>query len=309
VPIGYPIANTQLAVMNEHGSRLPVGALGELVLYGDGVAHGYLNRPDLTAEHFGTTDEGVRYYRTGDMVRLRRDGAVDFVGRRDGQIKLRGFRIELGEIEQALLTHPAISSATVVLTGHGEARQLVAYWVGSEELSTADLRAYLRPHLPDYMLPALSMRLDVLPLTPNGKIDRAALPTPNMLYSDSAAIQPVTTESEKRLLPLWESILGREDMGANAHFFEVGGHSLLATRVVARVREQWGLDIPLALLFQHPVLSDFAAALDGFTATTATMPDLRAESDDSSEDADLQAQLDALSPEELAALLADMEQS
>jgi amino acid adenylation domain-containing protein len=308
VPIGYPVANTQLAVVDAHDSRVPVDALGELVLYGDGIAHGYLNRPELTEQKFGMTADGVRYYRTGDVVRLRRDGALDFVGRRDGQIKLRGFRIEVGEIEHALLSHSAITAATVMVHGEGEARQLVAYWVGSDELTATELRTYLRERLPEYMLPAFYMRLAAVPINPNGKIDRRALPAPTLSADMAEHLQPATTETEHRLVAIWQSVLDQETIGANAHFFEIGGHSLLAIRVVTRVREQWGMDIPLALLFQHPVLADFAAALDRSTPTSGTaMPELRAESNTAPDDADLHAQLDALSPEELAALLAEME--
>lgn len=309
VPIGYPIANGQVDVVDSHHNRVPIGALGELVVSGDGIARGYLNRSELTDQKFGITDEGMRFYRTGDMVRMRRDGALDFIGRRDGQIKLRGFRIEVGEIEHALLSHPSITAATVVVHGEGEERQLVAYWVGEDVLSAGDLRSYLRQRLPEYMLPAFYMRLELLPLNPNGKIDRRALPAPLLSADGGTDVQPPTTASEIQLVAIWQSVLGQEAIGANAHFFEIGGHSLLATRVLARVREQWGTDIPLALLFQHPVLADFAAALDRSAPTVnARLPELRAAEESVSDDSALQAQLDALSPDELAALLAEMEQ-
>lgn len=309
VPIGYPIANTQVDVRDSHHNRVPIGALGELVLSGDGIAQGYLNRPELTDQKFGITDEGVRFYRTGDMVRMRRDGALDFIGRRDGQIKLRGFRIEMGEIEHALLSHPVITATTVVVHGEGEGRQLVAYWVGDEALSAGDLRTYLRQRLPEYMLPSFYMRLEALPLNPNGKIDRRALPAPLLSVDSGAEFQAPTTESERGLVAIWQSVLGQGTIGANAHFFEIGGHSLLATRVLARVREQWGVEVPLALLFQHPVLADFAAALDhSITPVNPQLPELRAADEDLSDESTLQAQLDALSPDDLAALLAEMEQ-
>jgi amino acid adenylation domain-containing protein len=264
IPIGRPIQNVRVYVVDEQGQRVPVGVAGELLLGGVGLARGYLGRPDLTAEKFvpdSFGDEpGARLYRTGDRVRFAPNGALEFLGRRDGQVKLRGYRIELGEVEAALARYPGVGGAVVVVRGEA----LVAYVLAPEDGPAAvELRAYLREQLPDYMVPASYVRLDQWPLTPNGKIDRGALPAPG----DDARIRgkgflAPRTPTEELLAGIWGQLLNRHDVSARDNFFELGGHSLLAVQVMGRLREVFAVDPPLRLLFETPVLADLANRID-----------------------------------------------
>jgi amino acid adenylation domain-containing protein/non-ribosomal peptide synthase protein (TIGR01720 family)/FkbM family methyltransferase len=267
VPIGRPIGNTRVYVLDERLSPVPVGVEGELYAGGEGLARGYVNRPDLTAERFVPAPfgpAGERLYRTGDRVRLGADGTLEFRGRVDRQIKLRGFRIELGEIEAALVASPGVSEAVVTVDGSRSAgnpgdRRLVAYVVGDVEV--AELRRSLRERLPDFMVPAAFVKLAALPLTANGKVDRKALPAPDQPGGEEAAAAP-RTPVEEILAGIWIEILGLERVGADSDFFDLGGHSLLATQVMSRLRETFGVEMPLRELFENPVLANLAMRVE-----------------------------------------------
>jgi amino acid adenylation domain-containing protein len=276
VPIGKPLANGTLYVLAAGLTRQPVGVPGELYLGGDGVAHGYHARPELTAERFVPDPfggrPGERLYKTGDLVRQRPDGAVEFLGRLDGQVKIRGFRIEPGEIEAALLALPGVREAAVAVRedgGPGE-RRLVAYVAG--EVSGEAARAALRERLPEYMVPSAFVMLDALPLTPNGKVDRKALPSPDAPAATAEAHVAPRTPVEEVVAGIWAELLGLERVGVDADFFELGGHSLLATRVTSRLREAFGVELPLHDVFEAPRLADLAARVEAARKSGAVAP-------------------------------------
>ncbi|MFM2051975.1 MAG: non-ribosomal peptide synthetase, partial [Pseudomonadota bacterium] len=263
-PIGQPMANTRLYVVDEAFQVLPPGVPGELCIAGVGLARGYLNRPELTDEKFITAEvlgRTERLYRTGDLVRWDRTGQLHYLGRIDQQVKLRGFRIELGEIESALTAHAAVSAATVMLRERGGLKSLAGYVVLRAAVDAESLKAWLQTRLPDYMVPATLTVLDALPMTPNGKVDRKALPEPVLAPSSGRALRGPT---EELLGALWAEMLGLADaaLSAESHFFALGGHSLLAARTAARIRARLGVDCPLRALFEQPVLADLAAWLD-----------------------------------------------
>ena len=270
VPIGRPLANTRLYVLNTGMVPTPLGAPGELYIAGDSLAREYLNRPDLTAEKFVpdpfSDEAGARLYRTGDLVRYLPDGEIEYLGRIDHQVKIRGFRIELGEIEAALAQHPHVRAAVVAARAEaGGGKRLVGYVVpdGSQSLAAPALRAHLKERLPEYMIPSAFVVLDALPLTPNGKVDRKALPEPDasaITRSDSY-VAP-RTPSEELLCGLFSQVLGVELVGAEDNFFELGGHSLLATQLVSRVREAFGVELPLRELFEGPTPSALAGKVE-----------------------------------------------
>ncbi|MEW2624087.1 amino acid adenylation domain-containing protein [Streptomyces sp. NPDC048106] len=262
VPIGRPIWNTRLYVLDPDHNPVPVGAVGELYLAGAGLARGYLGRPALTAERFlpdPFRSDGGRMYRTGDLVRWCPDGTVEYLGRADDQVKIRGFRIELGEIEAQLALQPQVRQAAVAVRGEA----LAGYLVPAEGAAPdpAELRAALAEALPEYMVPATLTVLDELPLTPNGKLDRRALPEPERSERRTEYVEP-RTETEELVAEVWAEVLGAARIGRNAHFFESGGHSLKATRVVARLRNALGVELPLHTLFDHPTVEAFAAAVE-----------------------------------------------
>ncbi|MGC2781044.1 MAG: amino acid adenylation domain-containing protein, partial [Bradyrhizobium sp.] len=265
VPIGRPISNTQLHVLDGHGELVPVGVAGELYIGGAGLARGYHGRADLTAERFVPSPfgDGARLYRTGDLARWRADGELEYLGRLDHQVKIRGFRIELGEIEAALAEHAGVSQAVVVAQedGSGDTR-LVAYVVGKEkQFDAAELSTYLKRRLPDYMVPATSafVVLDQLPLSPNGKLDRNALPQPQRTRQLAGESAP-RTAAEEILAKLWSDLLGIRSVGIHDDFFDLGGHSLLAMRLIAQVRKTLGVDLPVRLLFEEqPTIAVMAA--------------------------------------------------
>ena len=261
VPIGRPIANTQVYVLDRHLQPVPVGVYGELYIGGDGVARGYLNRPELTAEKFvadpfDATGAG-RLYRTGDLVRWLPDGNLEFVGRIDNQVKVRGFRIELGEIEAVLNQQPQVREAVVVVREDvpGDKR-LVAYVVaeGGEVELIERLREQLRASLPDYMMPSAFVTLEGLPLTPNGKVDRKALPAPERESQVSTAYAAPGSELEQQLVAVWQEVLGAEKVGVDDNFFDLGGNSLLVTRVHARIKPLFEREVRVVDLFQYPTI-------------------------------------------------------
>ncbi|MGA4149791.1 amino acid adenylation domain-containing protein, partial [Ralstonia nicotianae] len=266
VPIGRPIANTQMYVLDGHRQPVPLGVTGEIYIGGGGVARGYLNRPELTAERFVVNPfngEGrERMYRTGDLGRWLPDGSLEYQGRADAQVKLRGFRIELGEIEARLLQCAGVSEAVVAVREDvpGEQR-LVAYYVSGEAIEAQTLREQLQASLPEYMVPAAYVRLERLPLTPNGKLDRKELPAPEGQAYASTAYEAPQGEVEQTLAGIWQTLLGVERVGRHDDFFALGGHSLQAVRLVAQVRTQLGAELGLTELFAQPSLSAVAQAI------------------------------------------------
>ncbi|WP_082339713.1 non-ribosomal peptide synthetase, partial [Pseudomonas sp. Pf153] len=256
VPIGRPIGNTRVYVLDAHLQPVPTGVTGELYIGGLGVALGYLNRPELTAEKFlddpFSAAPAAKMYRTGDLVRWLASGQLECLGRNDDQVKIRGFRIELGEIEHRLLGCEGIKEAVVVARQEAQASmRLVAYFtVHDETLDSAALRSYLQARLPDYMVPSAWVRLDAMPLNNNGKVDRRALPDPTWEASPSQAYQAPANALEASVAGLWAEVLQLERVGRHDNFFELGGHSLLAVRLVNLMRSE-DLDISLAELFQH----------------------------------------------------------
>ncbi|HEX6903704.1 MAG TPA: amino acid adenylation domain-containing protein [Thermoanaerobaculia bacterium] len=266
LPIGGPIRNMEAYVFAHQGGPAPMGVPGELLVGGVGLARGYHGRPDLTAERFVphpfASSPGERLYRTGDLVRFRADGCLDYLGRIDRQVKVRGFRVELGEIEAVLESHPAVERAVVLASPDS---QSLAAWVVSRDpaATPAGWRAFLRDRLPDYMVPAGFVILESLPLTPSGKVDRRALaavqPRPAAATGDRIAPR---TPSEEILAGIWEGILGAEGIGAHDNFFDLGGHSLLATRMMSRVLEAFGVELPLRALFEAPTVAGLAARIE-----------------------------------------------
>jgi amino acid adenylation domain-containing protein len=264
--IGRPLENVRVYVLDAAGRPAPAGVPGELYVGGVGVARGYLGRPGLTAERFvpDPFDEtGARLYRTGDRVRWREESAVlEFLGRVDAQVKVRGFRIEPGEIEGALRRSEGVADCVVVAREDvsGE-RRLVAYVVGGAEAEAEALRHRLRQSLPEYMVPSAFVFLDALPLTPNGKLDRRALPAPDFAPAEERYVAP-RTPAEEVLAGIWAEALRLERVGVTESFFELGGHSLLATRVVSRVREVFGVELPLRALFEGPTVAELAGRVE-----------------------------------------------
>ncbi|MGM1050723.1 MAG: non-ribosomal peptide synthetase, partial [Bacillota bacterium] len=253
VPIGKPISNTLLYVLNKNGNSQPIGIPGELCISGAGVARGYLNRPELAAEKFVPNPfiQGERMYRTGDLARWLPDGNIEFMGRIDDQVKIRGFRIELGEIESRVLELESIKEAVVTAREDESGdKYLCAYIVSEEEIPTSRLRSLLSENLPDYMIPSYLVRLERLPLTPNGKVDRKALPE----SEDGASTEYVAPRNatEEVLTRIWSEVLGREEVGIYDNFFELGGHSLKGTMLVSRIHKKLNVEIPLKELFKVP---------------------------------------------------------
>ena len=273
VPIGSPLANYGVYVLDGGFDFAPIGTLGELCIAGAGLARGYLNRPGLTAERFVADPfgpPGSRMYRTGDLVRWRADGQLEFLGRLDHQVKVRGFRVELGEVETALLAQNGVREAVVIAREDEPGdKRLVAYVTGGPDMVLAALRAALRARLPDFMVPSAIVVLDALPLNANGKVDRRALPAPDQRPEDMAYVEP-TTPTEVRLAAIWRDVLKLDRIGADDDFFELGGHSLLATRVIAQIREQFQIEAPLRILFEAPTLRRLALRLDLAQAANAS---------------------------------------
>ena len=276
IPIGRPIANTQIYVLDPHHQPVPVGVPGEVFIGGVGVARGYLNRPELTAERF--VDDpysagGVhRLYKTGDRARYRSDGNLEFLGRLDDQVKIRGFRVELGEIEAVLGQHPSVSLAAVVAEHDGQhGSRLVAHVVdrSGHEFRPAILRDFLKERLPDFMVPSVFIALTSMPLTPTGKIDRRALPAPDQARPklEEAFVAP-RTPVERALGGIWCDLLGMDQVGLHDNFFDLGGHSLLATRVIARMRGAFGVEVGLHRFFDaEPTIARMAEEVESLRRT------------------------------------------
>ncbi len=281
IPIGRPIANTQIYVLDANLQPAAVGVPGEIFVGGRGLARGYLARPELTAEKFvpDPFNRGARLFRTGDVGRYLPDGNIEYRGRRDHQVKVRGFRIELGEIEAALTAQPQVREAVAVTSDdlHGDKR-LVAYVVTDGEIAIADLRAYLRAKLPDYMIPGAFVMLDVLPLTPSGKLDRLALPSPDHAAPANDFVAPETI-TEMMVAKIWEQELGLERVGRNDDFFALGGHSLLLTRIGWQIRKAFDLELPLRTLFEASTVGELAGKIEVLTRNGNASESLRPHED------------------------------
>jgi amino acid adenylation domain-containing protein len=271
VPIGRPIANTQVYILDSHLQPVPVGVPGELYIGGDGLARGYLNEPQLTAEKFLSNrfsgELGARLYKTGDLGRYLSNGSIEFLGRMDHQVKLRGYRIELGEIENVLVQHPGVRDSVVVAREDTPGnKRLVAYLAPRKERAPTiwELRSYLAEKLPGYMVPAVYVMLDALPSLPNGKVDRQALPPlgDNEPEANAAFVEP-RTEVEKLVAQIWLEVLHVERIGVHDNFFDLGGHSLLAIQVISRTREIFPNGISLRSLFGAPTVAGLAATIEG----------------------------------------------
>ncbi|MCG8317534.1 MAG: amino acid adenylation domain-containing protein [Pseudomonadales bacterium] len=278
--IGRPIANTHAYLLNKHGALVPPGIAGELYLSGTGVTRGYRNRDDLTAEkylanNFETDAKYQRMYRTGDLARYYPNGNLEYLGRIDHQVKVRGFRIELGEIETAINSLDTVQESLVIAredaAGH---KALVAYLVTAlpRDEVVAPARAAIKADLPDYMMPAVFITLDALPLTPNGKVDRAALPAPAVDALMGEQYVAPRNESEEKMAAIWQSILGLEKVGVKSDFFELGGHSLLATQCMSRIRDVFGVDLPVKALFTASTIEDLCQRLESGEALSSLAP-------------------------------------
>ncbi|KAG0225956.1 hypothetical protein BGX31_007457 [Mortierella sp. GBA43] len=276
VPIGRPLANKRLYILDKHRNPVPFGVVGELFIGGTGVARGYLNRPELTTERFFpdpfAEDPNARMYKSGDLVRYLPDGNIVFLGRNDHQVKIRGFRVELGEIEARLNDHPSVVETVVVAVGE-EDKRLVAYVLtkcDGEHLESVEggnaqiamkLRSHLVARLPEYMIPAAFVNMDAFPLNANGKLDRRSLPAPRDVDFARQAYEPPQTRIESSLSIIWEDVLNTSNIGRHDDFFAIGGHSLLVLKVVARVRSMLGFDMSIRTIFEAPTIAMLAPRL------------------------------------------------
>jgi amino acid adenylation domain-containing protein len=270
IPIGRPIANTQIYLLDAHLQPVPIGVVGELYIGGDGLAREYLNRPELTAERFicnpFSNKPETRLYKTGDLARYLPDGNIEFLGRIDNQVKIRGFRIELGEIEAAINQNPAVRETVVIVREDipGD-KHLVAYIVPSQKQAPAsiNLRQFLKEKLPEYMVPSAYVMLESLPLTPNEKVDRRGLPAVDTLSFDIKEDYVAPRDRvEKALAEIWAKVLGKEQVGIHDNFFELGGHSLLATQLTSRIRDAFQIELSVRNLFESPTVASLARHIE-----------------------------------------------
>jgi acyl-coenzyme A synthetase/AMP-(fatty) acid ligase/acyl carrier protein len=269
IPIGKPIGNTQVYILDSYLNPVPMGVTGEIYIGGDGLARGYLNRPELTAERFiyhsfdGQVEQ--RLYKTGDLARYLADGNIEFLGRIDDQVKIGGYRIELGEIETVLRSHPGVRQCAVtVREDRPDDKRLIGYVVmqPDAQLKIDDLRGFLKQKLPAYMIPSVLVQLDELPLLPNRKVHRKALPAPDGSRPElDNSYVPPRTSIEQTLVDIWREILRLEKVGIHDNFFDLGGHSLLATKIISRVRDALKIDLPLRTLFETPTIQGLAQNL------------------------------------------------
>jgi amino acid adenylation domain-containing protein len=267
ITIGRPIANTQIYILDEHLQPLPVGVPGELHIGGVGLAKGYLNRPELTNQKFIPHPFNPQkfIYKTGDLACYLANGEIEYLGRIDHQVKIRGFRIELGEIEAVLNQHPKIKEVVVIVReDRPEDKRLVAYYIPqSVDISGLEIKNFIKPQLPDYMIPSAFVVVDNFPLTPNGKIDRRALPAPDLSARDlNVNYLPPRTPMEEIIANIWSKILGVEQIGVNNNFFELGGHSLLATQLISRIRQDLQIELPLQKIFEFPTIAELATEIE-----------------------------------------------
>jgi amino acid adenylation domain-containing protein len=281
VPIGAPVANTQLHVVDEQGQPCAIGVPGELWIGGTQVARGYINRPELTAAAFVadpfSKQPNARAYKTGDLVRWRADGNIEFLGRIDHQIKLRGFRIELGEIESHLTQLDKVKQSVVLLREDTPGlKQLVAYVECADPIAfDQDMaRKALDTQLPDYMVPTAFVALEVFPLTPNGKLDRKALPAPESQTIETEYLAP-RNDTEEQLAAMWTELLGIDKVGINDDFFALGGHSLVAMQVVSRIMQSMGVQLPLETMFEAPTIASLAESVNKSGDSESAIPEIK----------------------------------
>ncbi|MFG6106070.1 amino acid adenylation domain-containing protein [Leptothoe sp. EHU-05/26/07-4] len=285
VSIGTAIANTQTYILDRHRQPVPIGVPGELHIGGAGLARGYLNRPNLTAAKFipnpffnsefkTQNSKEERLYKTGDLARYLPDGHIEFIGRIDNQVKIRGFRIELGEIEATFAQYPKVQEVVVVAREDSPGdKRLVAYVVAEEEVTSSDLRSFLKSKLPDYMVPSAFVFLEKIPLTPNGKRDRQALPAPDADdISDRSDFIPPRNSAELQLAQIWSEVINISAVGVTDNFFDLGGHSLLAVRLMARIEQQLGIHLPLTTLFTEPTIESQATLLNSYNDVRSSSP-------------------------------------
>jgi acyl carrier protein len=302
VPIGRPIANAQVYLLDRHQKPVPVGVPGELYIGGAGLSRGYFNRPDLTAEKFlpnpFSEEASARLYKTGDLAHYLADGNIECLGRIDHQVKIRGFRIELGEIETVLGQHSAVRQAIVLAREDTPGdKRLVAYVVPDVEQvpTVSKLRNILNEKLPEYMVPSVFVFLDALPLTPNGKVDRRALPAPDQSRPEQVnSFVPPSTPVEKTIADIWTQVLKVDKVGNHDNFFDLGGHSLLATQVISRMRHALQIELPLRAIFEAPTVAGLAVKITEARAKEVVPGGM----------ADLLADLESISEEEARHLLA-----
>jgi len=266
VPIGQPVANKKVYILNKDRQPVPLGAVGELYIGGVGITRGYINQPELTTRVFlpdpFAGDKDARMHKTGDMGRYLPDGTIVYLGRNDQQVKIRGFRIELGEIEARLVDHPLVHAATVVVMGDGSGKQFVAYIIAKHEDQLAHtLQSHLTSCLPDYMVPAAFVRLDDFPLTTNGKIDRLRLPPPDSGAMAHQCYEAPQGDTETALMTIWMELLNMDKIGRHDNFFMLGGHSLLAVRMIHQIQALMGFKIALGTLFIAPTIAELAPRL------------------------------------------------
>ena len=314
--LGTPILNARVFVFDDSMNPAPVGARGELYIGGGGLARAYWNQPALTAERFVpdplSGETGARLYRTGDIVRWRPDGNLDFLGRADQQVKIRGYRVELSEIESVLIGCPGVREAAVIAREDEPGnRSLVAYIVrdrqsSAEPLTAAELKARVREKLPEYMVPSAIVEMEAIPVTAHGKLDRRALPRPERVCEDEY-VEP-RTETEKKLAQLWAEVLKAGNVGLHDNFFDLGGHSLLAMQLISRVREAFRVEISVGtLLLEAPTLSAMAAAVERLLAASPAQPvmpeRIEARPRKPVDVAGTMARIDELSEEEVSKLL------
>jgi amino acid adenylation domain-containing protein len=275
-PIGRPLLNTRIYIVDVRNELAPAGAIGEICVGGEGVGRGYKNEAGKTAEVFipdrFSGERGSRIYRTGDLGRWREDGNVEYLGRIDEQVKVRGYRVELGEIEAALEKHPAVKESVVVAKGEsGREKTLVCYVVMKEAAGVGQLRHFLMERLPEYMAPSAYMKLEKMPLTSNGKVDKSALPSPDLsetggpgAMEDETLFLAPRTSVEEALVEIWQEVLGKRRIGVEDDFFDLGGYSLLATQVTSRLKKRFQLEVPLSAMFEARTvarLAEFVEAL------------------------------------------------
>jgi acyl-coenzyme A synthetase/AMP-(fatty) acid ligase/acyl carrier protein len=279
-PIGRPVANTQMYVLDEFMQPLPIGVPGELYIGGVQVALGYLHRDELTAEKFVADpfadSAEARLYRTGDRARYRQDGNIEYLGRTDDQVKWRGFRIEPGEIESLLAAHPGIAQAAVQLREDEPGdKRLIAYLVGEAgtEPDTSVMRAYAKEHLPDYMVPSAFVTLATMPLTPSGKVNRRQLPAPGVRSEAGGAAAVPENRDQKMLALIWQALLKTERVGLDDNFFDLGGHSLMTIELVRHIENATGMQLSIADVFENQTIRELAQLLDGVSWDTTTLPE------------------------------------
>ena len=266
IPVGKPIHNTQVYVMNDHLMPLGIGIPGELCIAGAGLSNGYLNNDQLTSEKFVVADAvgGKRIYRTGDLVRWLADGTIEFLGRIDEQVKIRGFRVEPGEVENALVSHPEVESGTVIARNSNTGKQLVAFYVSNRQLGDSELKIYLAARIPEYMIPVAFIQLDELPITPGGKINKRELKNYKIDFTGKSKYVAPETPIQKKLVEIWERVTKADKLGITHNFFEIGGNSIMATQLMSVINKEMNQEITLTMLFENPDIDRLSRLVKSF---------------------------------------------